>query len=250
MSSFKVIKNLAEVPELKKPIAFAVGTFDGVHLGHQHLIKTLKTFGTSVIFTFSNHPLEKIKPGTKISLLTPTDYKLELLRATGIDLCILQEFSQDMANMSYDHFLEGIHTSLPFQHIFFGGDDAIGKNREGTKEKIQALGQSLGFTPHYLPKIVIDSEIVSSSAIRSLLRKGNFAQAEKFLGRPFAIYTILQRPFVDTDLIRPGTYNLQVHTEKDTLPCQGRVLEDGFILFNRPSFIDEKAYATITFLKD
>lgn len=250
MTTFKVIQQLTEAPALKKPISFAVGTFDGVHLGHQHLIKTLKKYGTSVLFTFNNQPQELVKPDVKIPLLTPPEYKRNLLKAIGIELCIEQEFTRDMANMSYQYFLTEIKKEIPFDHIFFGGDDPIGNNREGTKDRIVELSKTLDFTPHYLPKLAIDGEVVSSSLIRALLQKGNFAQAEKYLGRPFAIYTPLHHPYVDPDLIKNGTYNLKVQTEKDTLPCQGKVLEDGTILFNRPSFIDEKSHATITFLKD
>lgn len=246
----KIIYNLAEAPQLKKPIAFAVGSFDGFHLGHQHLIKTLKSLGSSVIFTFTNHPLERILPGIKVPLLTPLPYKLQILETLGLDLCILQPFSNDMANMSYQVFLEEIHKSLPFDHIVIGGQDPIGKNREGTKEKIQELGMRLGFTAHYIPKILIDGEEVSSTLIREFLKKGNLAQAEKYLGRPFATPICLNSPYIDPSLLKPGAYILQIKTEKDTFGGKGKVTPDGTVIFDCPSFIDRKEKATITFLKE
>jgi len=246
----KIASNIASIPELKKPIALSIGTFDGVHLGHQHLLKTLKSYGTSVVFTFTNHPLEVIQPNTKVPSLTPYAYKLKLLEKTNIAICTIQEFSNDMANMTYNVFLEEIYHSIPFDHICFGGDDAIGKNREGTREKISELGSVLGFTPHYLPKITIDNEIVSSTTIRNYLRKGNLKMAEKLLGRPFATYTKLATPFVDPSLLKTGSYQLQIQSDSDSFQTKGKVASNGSILFDTPSYLKLEEYATITFFKD
>lgn len=236
--------NLASMPDLAHPISLAIGTFDGVHLGHRLLINTMKRFGkTVVVFTFPNHPREVLM-NIHVPYLTPAEYKLQLLKEAGVDFCLMQSFSKDMANMTYNLFLEEIYSAFPFEHIFFGENDAIGKNREGTREKVELLGKALGFEAHYLPKLVIDGELVSSSRIRSLLALGDFNRAAQLLGRTFAISTTLENPYVDPLLLKPGLYKFTIYGKNQIYECSGKVDSTGIISFDtKPPFaLTEQMY--------
>lgn len=246
----KAVYNLATMPDLHRPIAFAVGTFDGVHLGHRFLIETMKRYGTTVIFTFPNHPREVLNPEIKVPRLSSENYKLKLLEEAGVDLCLLQSFSKDMAGMTYNHFLEEIYTVFPFDHLFFGENDTIGKGREGTKENIEKLGKELGFSAHYLPKFTIDNEAVSSSTIRKFIADGDFKRAEKLLGRKFAVYSTIECASIDSTLIKPGPYKFQLCSSSRTLDVTGRVDQEGSILFDAPPPIGPGEAVTIIFIKD
>ena len=242
-------RNIASMPDLERPIALAVGTFDGVHLGHRHLLNSMKEFGTVVVFTFTNHPLEVLKPGTKIPLISPSEYKLILLEDAGVDFCLIQPFSHDISKMSYNLFIEEIYTAFPFDHLFFGGEDVIGRDRGGTPTTIGELAKAMDFTPHYVTKTTIDGEIVCSSLIREKLSKGKLKDAEKLLGRPYCAYTLLKEPYIDSGLLKPGTYTLEASSPTVKFNTKGKVNNDGSIDFERPKNINEEEYATITFRK-
>jgi riboflavin kinase/FMN adenylyltransferase len=177
------VLNLAHIPSLPKPIALAIGMFDGVHLGHQYLIKEMKKVGTPVVYTFSNHPSTLLRD-ISVDLLTPIHHKLDLLESYGVYCTIVQNFTTHIAEMAYDSFLRMLHSHLPFSHIFFGEGAQIGKNREGTPEKIAKLGEKLQFSVHYLSKFCIHEALVSSTEIRHLLKTGQTEKALLLLGHP------------------------------------------------------------------
>lgn len=246
----KTFHSLASISDLPHPISLSIGTFDGVHLGHKSLIKKMKHYGTAVIFTFSNHPREVIDPKIKIPCLTPPDQKLQLLEEVGVDGCLLMPFTQDMAGMTYNLFLEEIYTAFPFEHLFFGERAVIGKNREGTKENIEKLGKMMGFQAHYLPKLTIDHETVSSTLIRTLLAKGDLKQVEKFLGRKFATMTALANPYIDPELLKPAHYQLKICTADQTFESSGKVNKNGEISLDQPISLDPEELVTIIFEKE
>ena len=243
----KISRNLASMPDIKTPVVLAVGTFDGVHLGHRKIINEMKKHGTCVIFTFTNHPSEALTPNIQIPYITPPEYKLQLLDNTGADICLIQPFSTDMAHMTYNLFLEEIHSVFHFDHIFFGGNDCLGKNRDGNPENIASIGKHLGFTPHYLEKLVIDGEIVSSSKIRKFLNEGNLKMVEKLLGRPFSAYVDLANPFIDATLLKVGKYTIEITSPSLSKTTTAKIDKEGNILFDF-DIIDHDERTLITFI--
>lgn len=242
----RIITNIAAIPKLPKPIALAIGTFDGVHLGHRHLINQMKEVGSPVIFTFSNHPLAVLNSQRKVPSLTTPEQKLDLLRTCGVETVIIQPFTKDMANMTYNLFLEELYEMLPFDHLFFGEEDALGKDREGTPDKIQAIGKSLHFTAHYLPKLTIDHLTCSSSAIREALKDGDLKTAENLLGRPFSIYITSSSPWIDEGLLKPGNYNLIVKSPTQQSTLVGEVTKTGDIIFDFPKDPENQLHIIFT----
>ena len=177
------ISSLKDIPQITKPIALSIGIFDGVHLGHQYLIQELKKHGTSVVLTFSNHPSEVLQPHNACSMICSLAERLNLLEQYGVDIALVFSFTSDIANTPYDHFLKQIHEALPFDYLILGKGAVLGKNGEGTEAAVKALSKKLNFEVLYLPKFVLDGEIVSSRKIRQLLADDNSIQVARLLGR-------------------------------------------------------------------
>lgn len=225
----KRVKSLSSLPDAFPPLCVAIGSFDGVHLGHKTLITEMKCWGSAIIFTFSNHPTAVLPHVTKVPTLISPQQKEDLLEKAGGDYCIMQPFTPDIASMPYHIFLEEVYQAIPFSHIFFGEGDAIGKNREGTPEKVISLGEKLGFKAHYLPKYTIEGKQVSSSAVRKALAKCDFALAEKLLGRPYTAEISVEAPQIDCGLLPPGCYT--VSQPPDPTPVTIEIDDEGNIFF-------------------
>jgi riboflavin kinase/FMN adenylyltransferase len=179
-----VVESLEEIPPVSGPIALTIGTYDGVHLGHQYLFHELKKYGTAVVLTFSNHPSEVLRPDSATPLIDTLEQKLRRFENNGIDLVIALPFTPALASLTYDIFLKQIRQHLPFTHLILGEGAVIGHQAQGTEKNIQALAKELNFEALYLPKFTLDGEIVSSRKIRELIETGNFEQAFRLLGRP------------------------------------------------------------------
>lgn len=182
---FMIIANqLQDIPPLPTPIALTIGTYDGVHLGHQYLFQELKKYGTAAVLTFSNHPAEVLHPHTAPPLIDTLDQKIRRLENNGIDLAIILPFTSELSSLSYDTFLKQVREHLPFTHLILGEGAVIGHQAQGTEKNIRALAKELDFEAIYLPKFTLDGEVISSRKIRQLIETGNFEQAFNLLGRP------------------------------------------------------------------
>ncbi len=235
------VNNIASLPEIKGPICLAIGTFDGVHLGHTKLIRKMKSLGKAVIFTFSNHPTDILQGNKTIPSLTTIDHKEKLLAEAGVDYCVIQPFSHDIAQMPYNLFLEEIYTCLPFSHLFFGEGDVIGKNREGTPKKIAEIANVLNFEVHYIPKEILSNTIISSTEVRKALRDGNLELAKNLLGQSFRTEVLTSDPYLDNDLLKEGKYCIEL-LSKPNMEFDIAVDKEGNIAFNKtlPHFQDNE----------
>ena len=179
-----IVNQLQDIPPLPAPIALTIGTYDGVHLGHQYLFQELKKYGTAAVLTFSNHPAEILHPHTAPHLIDTLDQKIRRLENNGIDLAVILPFTLELSSLSYDAFLKQVREYLPFTHLILGEGAVIGHQAQGTEKNIRALAKELDFEAIYLPKFTHDGEVVSSRKIRQLIETGNFEQAFNLLGRP------------------------------------------------------------------
>ncbi len=190
-------------------ISFAIGNYDGIHVGHQKIFQKMREKagkdGKCVILTFLNHPIEFFYPKKKILKLTSTEYKLQLLKDLGMDAVILLKFNKHLANTSYSKFLDEIREILPFDFFFIGQGDAIGKNREGHFKNIQQYAKDHFFDPFEIPKYIESSTLISSNQIRHLILQGNLPEAEKKLSRPFGI--LLKDTMIS---LKDSTYQIQI----------------------------------------
>jgi len=190
MKNYSIFGN-KEVIENKIPISFTFGNFDGVHLGHQSLIKTINETAPNplAVMTFDPHPANFFQPEQSKSFLTLQEQKINLLLSSGVDTVIVQKFTPSFALLSADEFCrEFLDEYFNIQHVFLGYNLSYGKNRSGDFFHMQKIASSLNWKVHSLPAIEDSSaQIISSTSIRSALTSASPEHAEKLLGRPYSI---------------------------------------------------------------
>ena len=169
-----------------------IGSFDGVHLGHQQIIHALvsqahKNKKPAVVITFHPHPLLVLKEETQPFYLTLPEKRAQYLGELGVDFVLTYKFSKATSLMSAEEFINILYRRLHFSQLWVGYDFALGKNREGNPDRIKELGQKFGYELKKIPPFYLEEELVSSSRIRRFMREGNVREAAAFLGRPFQI---------------------------------------------------------------
>lgn len=219
------VTTLESVPSFSSPIGLTIGSFDGVHLGHQFLLKTLRSLigpeGILTALTFSNHPADVIPGRTKTPLLCSLAYKLQLLEREGVDLAIVLAFTQALSEVPYDLFIKNIFDKLPFSELVLGKGAAFGKARQGNEERLTKLGEEIGFRATYLNKENALGAACSSGRIRSALTQGNLKEVATLLGRPYALSGELKNKIINTTnlcLPPPGDYPVIIKVNGASLP--------------------------------
>ena len=188
-----IIHHNIKLFKARNPVV-TIGTFDGVHLGHRKVIDQLKSIaqrvgGESVIFTFYPHP-RLIVSGNENSLrlLTTLEEKTEQLRQSGIDHMVVYPFTPDFAALTYREFIQQVMVDQLHLHtLVVGYDHRLGRNREGTYDKIAELSDELRFRVEKIDALVMDNVDISSSKIRQALQEGNIDKVNSFLGYRFTI---------------------------------------------------------------
>lgn len=176
-----------------RPVALTIGVFDGVHLGHRHLIALLKERAAerglaSGVVTLHPDPLQVLHPEIRIAYLTSLEERVELLRATGVDCVAPLIFTSEVAELSAPEFLALLQEALGLKFILMGPDHAFGRGREGTPARVAEIGQSLGFDAEVLPRpLEGTSGAVSATAIRRALAGGDMETVTRLLGRPYSL---------------------------------------------------------------
>ena len=184
----KVVNSILDIPLFEEPAVLTIGVYDGLHLGHQAILKQLhkesKKGSKRVVLTFSNHPSTYLSPNSSAPLLMTFNHRLKLLEKQGIDLVIALPFDATFANQTYKDFFKTLCTYLPIKHLIVGNDARFGKDRKGGPNEIEALGL---FSTTYLPKETYHKELISSGTIRSYLEKGDLKKVKKMLGRSYSL---------------------------------------------------------------
>lgn len=163
-----------------------MGTFDGLHMGHLHVLNQLKkkaaeVNGESVILTFWPHPKMVLTP-KKIELLSTFEEKISLFEQAGIEHLIVLDFTKKLSSINYEEYVSDILISkIGMQHLIFGYDHRFGHGGEGTFEKLKPLSKKYHFKLHQLNEIRIGHSI-SSTRIRHALKNGHILEANKMLG--------------------------------------------------------------------
>jgi riboflavin kinase/FMN adenylyltransferase len=175
---------------LRRPV-LTIGNFDGLHVGHRAIMKTVLTRardlgGEAVVYTFDPHPRKVLQPERAPRLLTTLEQKLELLEEIGLDVVIAEPFDRAFAETPPEAFIrEYIHRQIRPMEVYVGYDFHFGRDREGSMRLLTETGPRLGFSVTIIPEVTIDGRDVNSSRIRELLGEGDVAEAERLLGRPF-----------------------------------------------------------------
>lgn len=174
------------------PVAATFGVFDGVHLGHRHLIETLVIAAAQrnvipVVVTLANHPLSVLRPELPVVLLTSLKERVDLLHQAGIQHVIPITFTVELSQLSPEQFMRALCDCLSLSHMVVGPDFALGKDRSGSLPVLEALGAALGYSMDVAAHYELAGESVRSSAVRTALATGDLPTVERFLGRHFTL---------------------------------------------------------------
>jgi riboflavin kinase/FMN adenylyltransferase len=183
----QVIDDLSKA-NLSAPSFVTVGSYDGVHIGHQHLLKQMKRAAAqagclAVMVTFHPRPQAVLAPDRPVTYLTMLDEKVALLEGLGLDLMTVLRFTREMARTSAADFVAGLVTHLKMRQLWAGADFALGRNREGDIPRLRQLGETMGFQVAVVEPFVQGGDVVSSTRIRALLAVGETRQVTALLGR-------------------------------------------------------------------
>lgn len=186
------IQNISNFSTSEKTYV-TIGTFDGVHFGHQKIIQKLvleakKANRKSVLLTFFPHPRMVLQKDNSLELINTIEERIELLKKTGLDYLIIHPFSKAFSRMSALAFVRDLLVNqLNISKLIIGYDHHFGKNREGNIVQLTEYSHLYGFTVEEIPAQDIDDVSISSTKIRTALAKGNLKTANKYLGYPFML---------------------------------------------------------------
>jgi len=241
----KVIYGVGKVKvSFKKPIV-TIGIFDGVHLGHKFIIKKLidkakKINGTSVVLTFDPHPKNILRPKKYLPLLISIEHRVKLLRDLGVDVCIIEEFSQGFSRLSPEGFIRRLFVkTIKPQEVFVGSGFTFGRSASGDIDLLRELGRQHNFKVNEVLPIKIGKEIVSSTSIRRLIRQGDLHKASKFLGREVSILGKVRRGRNIGRLLGYPTANIY--------PC-GEIIPPTGVYAARVNFDKKKRLAAMAYI--
>ena len=174
-----------------KETALTLGVFDGVHLGHCHLLQRLVQLASPplipLVLTFTNHPVTVLRPGTSVGHLTTPEEKVELLKVQGVEAVVSLEFTKELSQISAHDFTSILFDSLGMRGLVVGPDAALGRNREGDLDFLKKCGDEMGFWVESAEPFALDGSAVKSRIIRSSISQGDMAASAKMLGRKYSL---------------------------------------------------------------
>lgn len=187
-----VFRDITEIQKDKNTV-LTLGTFDGVHLGHQIILKKVLDIARengyrSFVLTFEPHPQTVLTNKNSIKILSTLEEKIYLLEQSGIENVLVINFTKDFAQIpSKDFFINYIIDKIGISECVVGHDHHFGKNREGDENLIRDLSKLYHFNVTHIDALKIDDEIVSSTKIRKYILSGNLLKANQFLGRKYSL---------------------------------------------------------------
>ena len=188
-----ILHSLSELSEIRGELCVAIGVFDGVHLGHQALIRRAmaeadRIAGRSLVLTFHPHPARVLRPESAPHLLTSTPHKVRLIEELGCQYLLQATFDAAFAAQPPEVFIEAlVRSARSLRMICVGHNWAFGKARAGNVELLMALGAKFGFQTVEIEPVEVDGELVSSTRIRKAVETGDFETARRLLGRDYTI---------------------------------------------------------------
>jgi len=220
-----------------------IGVFDGVHLGHRHLIRKLiqRAAGgnfLSGVVTFNSNPKAVLSPKTKLARLTTPEERARLLKSLGVDLVVPITFTTEVAALSAREFVLYLKKYLKLRGLVIGPNFALGRGREGNVATLQTLGQELGFTVEVVKPLITENTLVSSTAIREALARGDMKTTTKLLGRYFSLTGLIAGGFErGHGILGFPTANIQLEQEQ-------AIPEDG--VYATLAHVGDKVYQSVT----
>lgn len=235
----KIIRQATDLAVGRK-VCLAIGVFDGVHLGHQQVLRQTITDAqqhgaSSVAITFDRHPSSVVAPERAIQLIYSLPQKLRVIGSLGLEATLLIRFDKAFSDQTGETFIRGLARDSGHVHsVCVGSNFTFGHKRTGNVSLLKALGQELKFNVHALAAVSLDGKIVSSTRIREAIRNGNLDAASQMLGRAYALAGVVIQgdrlgrqlgfPTANLDvrgLVLPphGVYAVQARMDGQTRPA-------------------------------
>jgi riboflavin kinase / FMN adenylyltransferase len=238
-----------------KPAIVTIGVFDGVHLGHLKLIRQVadraRALGLgSLAVTFEPHPEQVLFPERKLMHLSSPEERLAILRANGMDEVWVCPFTVELSRLEPEDFMRMVTERQPMAELWVGADFALGRGRRGTIAVLAEIGSAVGWDLHMVAPYMLEGQVVSSTAIRTLLAAGAVRGAADLLGRTYGVPGELQGNELVVEPLRalpkPMPYEAQLRRDDEThdvtvtvLPVPGRIRVDTEVpMHEGPAVVD------------
>ena len=228
------VKNI-EIYNSTEPTVVTIGTFDGVHIGHQkiikHLINTGKSKGLkSVILTFFPHPRMVLQKDSNIKLINTIDERRNILDDLGLDYLVVKKFTHEFSRLSAENFVKGILVEeLNAKKVIIGYDHRFGRNRNADINDLKTFGETFGFEVEEISAQDINDVAVSSTKIRLALMDGEIHKANTYLGYNFMLTgKVTKGKSLGKELGFP-TANIEIEEDYKIIPKQGSYIVNSMI---------------------
>jgi riboflavin kinase / FMN adenylyltransferase len=209
----------------RKPVVVAIGNFDGLHRGHQAILRSVLERARAgrlpaVALTFFPHPPRVLRPEEAPPLLYTLEQRLAAFASFGIDATLVLQFNEQLSKLTAEEFARTyLVETLRAEAVFVGENFRFGHRQAGDVKLLGSLGEKWGFQACVVPPVTLEGEIVSSTAIRQAIRDGRMEEAEKLLGKPFSLEGEIRKGTGQGRKLVVPTLNLA--TEQELLPKNG-----------------------------
>ena len=222
----RLIDNIKDLSSIERPLHLALGVFDGLHIGHQAVIRTVidaakSDGGLAGILTFEPHPIRVLAPQlAPRRILASLNHKRDMLSHLGVELMVVVNFTEEFANCEAEDFLQSLlQSAQDLKTLAMGEDWKFGRQRGGDVSLLKNFGQRHDIKIHAVKPVMTDGERVSSTRIRQAIRDGNMRAAAAMLGREYKILGSVVKGRQLGRTIGFPTANLDVYNEQ--LPADG-----------------------------
>lgn len=222
----KIFRNIDEI-KFDKQTVLTLGTFDGIHLGHQQIIKRVLECSEenklrNLIITFHPHPRKVINPEMQLKLLTTNEEQISILEKLGIQNLFIVNFTKQFSQLTPDEFIKNyLVDKIGLSRIVIGYDHHFGKGRGGDVEFLLASGKKYGFEVLQIKPFIIDNETVSSTKIRAALEVGDLKKVNKMLSRYYSFSGVVVEGDKRGRELGYPTANIKLSDEDKMLPQNG-----------------------------
>ena len=211
----------------QQPTVLTIGTFDGVHLGHQKIVERVVTNAhqeglLATVFTFFPHPRMVVQHDKSLKLIHTLEEKKQLLQQLGVDLLVVQPFNEAFAQLTAEEFVSSILVQrLNVKKVIIGYDHRFGRNRTANINDMRLFGEKYGFAVEEISVQEVDEVSVSSTKIREALNKGDVTTAEHYLGTPYSLTGRVVHGLKLGRTLGYPTANIQVTEDYKLIPKDG-----------------------------
>ncbi|WP_298550248.1 bifunctional riboflavin kinase/FAD synthetase [uncultured Algibacter sp.] len=229
----KTKRSLNTLPD--KQTVVTIGTFDGVHIGHQkiikHMINTGKSEGLqSVILTFFPHPRMVLQKDSNIKLINTIDERHDILAELGLECLVIKKFTHEFSRLSAEDFVKQILVyKLKAKKVIIGYDHRFGRNRNADINDLKIFGETHGFEVEEISSQDIDDVAVSSTKIRNALIEGDIERANTYLGYPFMLTGKVSKGKGLGKQLGFPTANIEIEEDYKIIPKQGSFIVNAII---------------------